>query len=291
VTNEDDSYPEYPWKYTYTFSHDGDGAALSHLVIEVSDNFTTDDIAGLTGMGLDSIKLHKTGSGNPNMPENFYGIKFNPVGDGQTSLTWSFYSNRVPVWGDFFAKDGKTGGVNNVAYNYNNTDGVETGFLDPNGNNDVRDDPDPTAPPSSGSVDYHILRPDTQQLLDGSLRIIKFRDDDRDGQENYGVEPRLEGWMFLVEGPDNYSETWTTDADGVAERTDLAPGEYTVTEINLPDGWVLTTDNGLVRVVTAGGVTEAYFGNIPEPGTLLVLAAGGGLALLRRRRGYGVRRP
>jgi len=162
VTDEDNSYPGFPWKYEYTFGHDGGQAGISHIIIEGSEGITADNIVGLTGASIASIGLQTVQSGNPGMPEDLIGIRFNPPAAGLFSMTWSFFSNRAPVWGDFYAKDG--GGQDNtdLAYNYNkDSAGVERGFLDPDGNNTVRDDPDPSVGPSDGSVDYHILRPDS----------------------------------------------------------------------------------------------------------------------------------
>jgi hypothetical protein len=169
VSNEEPAPPGYPWKYTYTFSHNGNKASLSHIIIEVSGSFTEDDITGGGGQAsmdpVDGLEIHKSGPGNPGMPENVYGIKFNPASDDLSSVSWHFFSNRAPVWGDFLAKDG--GSPTNVAFNHHNDGlGTELGFLDPDGVNDVLDDPDPTVGPSDGSVDYHILRPDSVDVPD-----------------------------------------------------------------------------------------------------------------------------
>ena len=51
----------------------------------------------------------------------------------------NFYSDRVPVWGDFYAKGGRD------SYLYN------AGYLAA----------DPLAPAASGSLNNHILRPDS----------------------------------------------------------------------------------------------------------------------------------
>lgn len=160
VTNEDNSQPGFPWKYTYHFAHNGTQTGFSHMVIEASPGMTSDDMQGLTGATLYSITTQNAtapgsqGVGaNPNMPESMYGIKLDPLAEGVKDWTATFYSNRVPVWGDFYGRcGGKQGGIN-FAYNYNNTDGVEKGFLSP--------DVDPTAPASNGSLDFHILRPDS----------------------------------------------------------------------------------------------------------------------------------
>ncbi|MEN6506365.1 MAG: PEP-CTERM sorting domain-containing protein [Planctomycetaceae bacterium] len=155
VTNEDASYATHPWKYTYTFGHNGTQAAISHLIIEASEGISAANITGLTGATLDSAGMQTVQSGNPDMPEGLVGLKFAPAADA-FSMTWTFYSDRAPVWGDFYAKcGGKLGGFNH-AYNYNLTGLVESGFL--------TGDVDPTAAPSNGSVAFHILRPDTVSI-------------------------------------------------------------------------------------------------------------------------------
>ena len=163
VTDTDTSYPAYPWKYEYRMQLSGTAHGYSHLIIETSDDLKSSDIYGLTGAALDSLTLQTVQSGNPAMPEDVYGIRFLPPTSGITDLAWSFYSNRQPVWGDFYAKDGGFQGVFNHVYNYNmDASGVARGFLDPDGIDTNRDDIDPTAGPSNGSIDFHILRPDTE---------------------------------------------------------------------------------------------------------------------------------
>lgn len=157
VTDTDHTYPTHPWKYSYTFQHDGNQAAISHLIIEGSEGIQEDDIIGLSGAKNLDVGLQQAQSGNPDIPEGLWGIRVEPTGSDVKSLTFSFYSNRVPVWGDFYAKNGGHAGMFNSAFNYNNTAGVESGFLSP--------DVDPAFPAASGTVAnhyyYHILRPDS----------------------------------------------------------------------------------------------------------------------------------
>jgi hypothetical protein len=162
VTDQDNSQPGYPWKYTYTFAHNGTQAGFSHIIIEGSEGISDANIVGLTGATLSSWGLQTVLSGNPNMPEDFNGLRFNPPQSGLFSMTWTFWSNRQPVWGDFYARCGGAAGGTNSAYNYNeDSNGVERGFLDPNNNDTLRDDVDPLVAASSGSVDFHILVPDS----------------------------------------------------------------------------------------------------------------------------------
>lgn len=134
------------WHYSYTFSHPS--GATSHFILEVSDSFGADNIWNASGdfneVVIESYVPGGNGNSNPGLPGNIYGIKFNN-GSLQTS-TFEFDSDRAPVWGDFYAKNGNGGGHGtNAAWN--------GGF--------TANDTDPDTEASDGSVDHHILRPDT----------------------------------------------------------------------------------------------------------------------------------
>ena len=143
--NADDS-----WHYSYVFTHPV--GETSHFILEVSDNFTANDIFNLQG-DVGSVEIGEFGAGNPSnpgIPGSMYGIKFDETSGLVT--TFAFDSFRVPVWQDFYSKDGvaggiagaaRRGGVMNAAWN--------TGFLTD----------DPTAPAADGSIDYHVLAPDS----------------------------------------------------------------------------------------------------------------------------------
>jgi hypothetical protein len=144
------------WHYSYTFQTPGPGAAISHMIIEASDHdpgpaFTENNLQSLTsivaGWIADPIEigLHFAGPGNPDMPSDLYGIKFEAAID-TVAVTISFDSDRSPVWGDFYAKDGKQGDVFNTAYN--------AGFADP----------DPLVAPHNGSEGNHLLVPDSTTI-------------------------------------------------------------------------------------------------------------------------------
>lgn len=139
------------WNYSYTFSVDKPGD-LSSFVIELSPSFTYLDAWGFQGFQNPEIGLYTRDSQGSmwEMPiGGLYGLKIsNFVPDPDTQYaTVSFCSNRSPVWGDFYAKDGKVGGTKNACWN--------VGFVD--------NDTDPLDAPSGGSIGYHILRPDTTQ--------------------------------------------------------------------------------------------------------------------------------
>jgi len=142
------------WHYSYSF--DAYRAETSHLILETSSSFTRDDIIGATGSfdGIEVGIFHPgaMGESNPFLPAPVYGIKFDAVYG--TAITIAFSSRRAPVWGDFYAMSGVVGGTQNTAWNYGLVAGVGKGF--------VNQDTDPVAAPSNGSVDFHILVPDTR---------------------------------------------------------------------------------------------------------------------------------
>ncbi len=130
------------WHYSYVFTHpEGE---TSHFILEVSDGFTADEVFNLQGAAVGNLEVglfEIDDPGNPGMPASMYGIKF----DDLTGLTtaFAFDSFRVPVWQDFYSKDGVAGGGINAAWN--------AGFVLA----------DPTALATNGSIDYHVLAPDS----------------------------------------------------------------------------------------------------------------------------------
>lgn len=147
------------WHYSYSLVVPA--KSISHIIIEASKGneegigkFTSLNMSNIVGdekVDTDpeniDIKIHSPldgkGNTNPNMPEEMYGIKINAldgVGDVFT-FTVSFDSDRAPVWGDFYAKDGNSGPV----YLYN------SGFTTK----------DPEDGPANGSKEGHLLVPDT----------------------------------------------------------------------------------------------------------------------------------
>jgi hypothetical protein len=130
------------WHYAYTFTHPE--GATSHFILETSGNFTDVDIWGVSGdVSEVEIGMHHVGGANPTMPEHVYGVKFGTDG---LSTHIEFDSSRLPMWGDFYSKDGVAGGAGmNSAWN--------AGF--------TVDDADPELPVQDGSIDCHILVPDT----------------------------------------------------------------------------------------------------------------------------------
>jgi hypothetical protein len=109
---------DHTWHYQYTFTN-GDGNPLkmlvSYFIVSVSDNLTYSDVFNFGG-DAESYELTTFGPGPsaPGFPEDqtIWGLKIELGGD---QLTAEFSSNRAPMWGDFYAKDG--GNPKNYAYN------------------------------------------------------------------------------------------------------------------------------------------------------------------------------
>ncbi|MBP7050824.1 MAG: hypothetical protein KBE65_07405 [Phycisphaerae bacterium] len=110
------------WKYHYEFTVPTDSKKLSHIIFEVSDSFTSSDYS-YSGAFTDAVDSYGAGGSNPGIPDTFYGLKFDIVESSAYTWVVEFESTRAPIWGDFYAKDGKDGGDEVYAYN--------TGFTAP----------------------------------------------------------------------------------------------------------------------------------------------------------------
>ncbi len=135
------------WNYSYTLHVPRH--AVSHLILETSVDLPASEITNVTGSFIDGECWElgwftpEDGNSNPGMPGSMYGIKFE-LGGEYTDLSFSFDCPRVPVWGDFYAKNGVGGGEPSTLWN--------AGFSTP----------DPWAAPTSGSLLQHVVRPDTE---------------------------------------------------------------------------------------------------------------------------------
>ena len=139
----DDTTNPGAWTYQYTFTVCQKD--ISHVILEVSETFTPDNLlsqsVGYT-MDPDAPKWYGgNGNSNPGIPQDLFGIKWDDVG----ALTFSktIVTNRDPMWGDFYAKSGKDDGE--WVYAYNTNFGVAPGAI----------------PIGSGNAGGWILVPDT----------------------------------------------------------------------------------------------------------------------------------
>ena len=165
--SRDQTDPSDPWHYKYTLSFVPNvDKAISHIAIEVSDNFDS-----LFNLRVSPPDYYTAGAPEPGteptsqdwVPGHMFAIKFDadPDVDVVDSLTIQFDSWRVPDWGDFNAKGGnmRNGGwyLYNLGYDENATDDNDPIFnpglatLDLASGNYIYD----------GSVDYHVVVPDT----------------------------------------------------------------------------------------------------------------------------------
>lgn len=106
------------WTYNYIFSVPKKG--ISHMIFEVSSTFDSSNIyAGTTG-GYELGSYGSQGNSNPGIPGSIYGLKWD-LGVETTSASVTIVTDRAPMWGDFYAKDGveNVNGVKTEIYAYN----------------------------------------------------------------------------------------------------------------------------------------------------------------------------
>jgi hypothetical protein len=133
-------------RYTYTFSGYGP-PGISHAIVGLSDNCRESlmcVVAGSVRVNGSSTTDYELGDfsgsqpSNPGLASTFYGVKINTPGsvDGVAGITFSFLSDRTPVYGDFYVKGGSS--------SYAQNDGLLAGNR------------------TSNDVALFIARPDTQ---------------------------------------------------------------------------------------------------------------------------------
>ncbi len=113
----------FHYLYTLSIPHKNP----SHLLLELSSNVTADNIgevvSNLTINGSpatpDGPQLFVPGgmgNSNPGLPDEIYGIKIEPFNSADL-FEIAFDSVREPMWGDFYSKDGTSGGQDVYIYN------------------------------------------------------------------------------------------------------------------------------------------------------------------------------
>jgi len=122
----------YTWKYDYTWVDDSKD--LSNIIIQVSDTFTLANILPGTTK-YEELKEYKT-SKIPELPTDVYGIKFESLNDLDKDEDSSLYkftivTDRAPMWGNIYVKDGVDGSVDTYAYNSGFDSGLTTPVFDP----------------------------------------------------------------------------------------------------------------------------------------------------------------
>lgn len=143
------------WRYIYVL--DVPGATVDRLLVEVSPDFTINDVFGVSGdfSNVSVVTLTPPDASNPDLPGPIHALQFD--GAATNSAAVMFASTRAPVWGDFYAQDGTTfspPGVISSAWN--------AGFTQS----------DPTAPPADGSLEQHILVPDSPSAVPDASTLV-----------------------------------------------------------------------------------------------------------------------
>jgi hypothetical protein len=112
------------WTYQYWLT-DANGDPLekepSHMILEISPIITEENL-GLyifdANFALgDTVTYGSDDEANPNIPGDIYGIKLDDLADEDVTQPFTFKSTQLPMWGDFYAKDGKKDDVWVTAWN------------------------------------------------------------------------------------------------------------------------------------------------------------------------------
>jgi hypothetical protein len=104
------------WTYDYTINVSSlpQTKDVSHFILEVTSDGQPFSILGGTSAPIEGPQTYSNAQpGNPGLPNPFYGVKFNY---GGTVVNYRIVTDRAPVWGVFYAKDGKTGGHDVLAF-------------------------------------------------------------------------------------------------------------------------------------------------------------------------------
>jgi hypothetical protein len=119
------------WTYSYTFTVDE--KAPSHAIIEVSDNFDLRNIKIGTTTPV-SLNIYED-NGNPGLPGPMNGLKWDdPSLFGNTTVSWQIVTDRNPMWGDFYSKDGQCNDDIGFVIAYNTGFGINTDSVIGDGN-------------------------------------------------------------------------------------------------------------------------------------------------------------
>lgn len=108
------------WQYVYTVDVTQSPIKVkdvSHFILELTNDATAADILEGTSTPLEGPRVFSgTESGNPGMPNSLFGVKFD-YGSVNGVAAYTILTDRGPVYGNFYAKDGKSGGHHVLAYN------------------------------------------------------------------------------------------------------------------------------------------------------------------------------
>jgi hypothetical protein len=112
-TVDDETNPGL-WTYVYSFSVGR--KAISSIIIGAAESFALQNIKDGTSNGLELGQFGQNGKSTPGLPEEIYGLKWSISGKSFECVR-TVVTDRAPMWGDFYAKDGKDKGDWVYAYN------------------------------------------------------------------------------------------------------------------------------------------------------------------------------
>jgi hypothetical protein len=118
-TVDDNTHPGL-WTYSYSFSVEA--KEISHVIIEVAEGFKQQNLRGDTTPKYELGTFGHKGNSTPGIPGDIRGMKWETSGKALT-YSWVIVTDRAPMWGDFYAKDGKDRG--NWVFSYNTGFGSE----------------------------------------------------------------------------------------------------------------------------------------------------------------------
>lgn len=100
------------WSYNYAFTTNA-RQGISHFLLDLSDNCSANSGCVMnfehnSGSTTLAYGTYTDANGNPNLPSSasIVGVKFDNLNVDGATYTFTFDSERAPVWGDFYAKGG-----------------------------------------------------------------------------------------------------------------------------------------------------------------------------------------
>lgn len=97
----------FRWKFTYEVEVTqarGTPWDISHLILQVSDNFTSSDLK--ESPLWEGPKTYGATPSNPGIPGKVFGIKLDTGASDGGKYVITLHSTRIPMLGDFYAKQG-----------------------------------------------------------------------------------------------------------------------------------------------------------------------------------------
>jgi len=112
------------------------------------------------------------------------------------------------------------------------------------------DEPEKTKDVTPGDTTTYDFELEKIDQTKGSLVVKVVYEENGDPVSGVTVE---------ITGPNGYSETARTDANGEIKRTELTPGRYTTTIVEVPNDYEVTTEEVITKEVKAAELTEYLY--------------------------------